>query len=279
MIRFTAFGIEFRMHVLTFIAAIMAVFFGLGREVPYIALAVGIHELMHIFAASVCGIDIEYVEIMWFGGAAHVRDIYSAKRSGVIVTALAGPAANLLVVLSVSALAWWEFLDFYTAARLIRINMMLMLFNLMPALPLDGGRVFFAAASMWLKPSTAMRISVAMAHLLAAALTLFALCGWYIIGKLNITLILMAVFLISASLSEMRAYDSGKPGRAIAALCETTDMPAYAALVAYPADIPVASAAGFMKAGRATIFAITEKGEIRSLVTGEEMARRILNGM
>ena len=52
MIRFWLLNTEFRVHVLTFIAAILAVILGIGNELPCIAIAVGFHELMHLIVGS-----------------------------------------------------------------------------------------------------------------------------------------------------------------------------------------------------------------------------------
>lgn len=278
MIRFRAWNIEFRLHALTLITAALAYLLGVSNELPVIAMAVGLHELMHILAARACRLDIEYIEIMPFGGAAHIRDIYSASRMALIITAAAGPAANLLAALAGAALAWWEVLGFYQAAVLIRINLMLMLFNLMPALPLDGGRILYAIATVWLKPRTALRIGVGFAHVLALTLVAATVAIWNAYGIVNITFIILAVFLIASSLGELKAAQNGGAARALAALCGDESLPARAQLVLMPADASVDGAAQFMRPGAAVLYAIVDDDEVRRFVTGGGMAKQIING-
>ena len=277
MIRFRALGVEFRLHVLTLISVALAAAFGISAEVPLLAMAICFHELMHILAAKIGGLNIEYIEIMWFGGAAHIGNLYSAKPINIAFTAISGPLGNFALATSAAALVWWDYLAFDVAATVIRINLTLMLFNLMPALPLDGGRVFYAVASKWLRPAMVIKICMWMAYVLAAGALILAIVLWRMRGVLNVTLVLMAVFLVASSLSEYSAYMEGSPGRALEALCGEIHIPAAAVLIAFPADGRPEEAARFMGNDKPVIFAIVENGRIKALEYGEETARRIIN--
>lgn len=122
-----------------------------------------LHELGHALVARRLGIGISGIDLWMFGGVAKMtRDTDSPGEE--FKVAIAGPAVTLLVVGvcvgAGTALAGWH--DFYAAARLQRgvnispvlllitwlatINAALLLFNLVPAFPLDGGRIVRAIA-------------------------------------------------------------------------------------------------------------------------------------
>ncbi len=278
MIRFRALGTEFRTHVLTLLAGSVALALGIKTELPFLAAAVFFHELMHILAALVVGIKIDYIELMWFGGAAHVRDIYSAKAGHIIITALAGPFGNLLLALIAASLAWWGILPYHPAAMMIRINILLMLFNLMPALPLDGGRVFYAVTAARLGKIRAMKVVVAMAHVLAAAGAAAAVVVWLRHRVVNVTFILMAVFLLASSLSELKNFNETSPLRIFSAIYNRTQLPSKAGLIAVGSDMLPEDMAAYIQNDSYTIFAVVENDRIRSLMTGKEVACKLMNG-
>lgn len=276
MIRFRAAGTEFRMHALTLIAGALALILGMSAEMPALITAMCVHEMAHLIAARVCGLAVDYIEIMPFGGAAHIRDIYSAPRIRLMLTAASGPLANLLLATLGAALAWWEVLGFAQAAIIVRINLMLMLFNLLPALQLDGGRIFYAIATIWISPRLALRIGVGAAHMLAAGLIALTLAGWFTRGVVNLTFLILAVFLIASSLTELRASRDGGAVRTLDVLCGGEKLPSRAQLVLMETDDAPDAAAEFMRAGTATVFAMVDRGGITSFITGTEMARRII---
>ena len=125
MIRFSAWGVEFRLHALVIIFAGLAFFLDMGRELPFVLMALGAHEAAHIAAARACGLEIEYIEIMPLGGAAHIRELYSAPGGALAIAALAGPLANGILMLAAGAMGWWRVIGFDTAGMMVRINGML----------------------------------------------------------------------------------------------------------------------------------------------------------
>ena len=278
MIRLSVGSVQFRLHVLMLIMAGLALTLGVSRELLSIALALCVHETSHILAARIAGVEIEYIEIMPFGGAAHVRDLYSERGGAIVLTALAGPLANLLMMLAGAALGWWGLMRFPQAARMIRVNGMLALFNMLPALPLDGGRVLYAAAGRALGRRTAVNIAAGVAYALAALLAILA-AGMYLSGgRLNISFVIMAAFLAASTWSERRsALDDGAT-RAIRGLCREHKLPKRAQLVALDADAPTAQAARFMGGPQATLFATIRGGHLEELLSEGDVAARIMAG-
>jgi Zn-dependent protease/CBS domain-containing protein len=102
------------------------------------------HELAHALAARASGSAVRSITLFIFGGVAQLEE--EAKRPGVeFRVALAGPIASFLLAGVAFLLAWplrgsgvaaEAVLDYLAAA-----NFLLAAFNLLPAFPLDGGRI------------------------------------------------------------------------------------------------------------------------------------------
>ncbi|WP_417488982.1 site-2 protease family protein [Maricaulis sp.] len=111
------------------------------------------HELSHTFVGRALGMPINRVTLFLFGGAAELEE---EPKSPMIelVMALAGPLMSLFLALVFSQLAMLDATGGPQAplamvlAYLGLINLLLGLFNMLPAFPLDGGRVL--RAILWL---------------------------------------------------------------------------------------------------------------------------------
>jgi len=106
-----------------------------------------LHELGHAIRARREGMEIEGITLWLFGGVARFKDEFPSAGAEFRI-AIAGPLVTLalgVVCVAVAALAQpGEAID-GVAAWLGYINLLLLAFNLLPALPLDGGRVLRAA--------------------------------------------------------------------------------------------------------------------------------------
>jgi Zn-dependent protease len=107
-----------------------------------------LHELGHAVQARRDGMEIEGITLWLFGGVARFKGMFPSAGAELRI-ALAGPAVSLLlgVVFTVTAkLASLPTAVDGVVTWLGRINLILLVFNMLPALPLDGGRVFRALA-------------------------------------------------------------------------------------------------------------------------------------
>jgi Zn-dependent protease/predicted transcriptional regulator len=106
-----------------------------------------LHELGHALQARREGMEIEGITLWLFGGVARFRGMFKSAGSEFRI-AIAGPLVSLaLGVLFVAFAAGMGMPDAVdgVAAWLGYINLMLLVFNMLPALPLDGGRVLRSA--------------------------------------------------------------------------------------------------------------------------------------
>lgn len=101
------------------------------------------HELGHAFQAQREGMEIEGITLWLFGGVARFKGMFPSAGAEFRI-AVAGPLVSLAIGLAFTLLAFAAGLPLAVdgvAAWLGYINLALLVFNLLPALPLDGGRV------------------------------------------------------------------------------------------------------------------------------------------
>ncbi len=104
-----------------------------------------IHELVHSKVAQLFKISVERITLMFFGGAAQVKELSKSAKVEFWI-AIAGPLSSLGMAGIFWALAKFLKTDMALVAAslsyLFVINLILAIFNLLPAYPMDGGRVF-----------------------------------------------------------------------------------------------------------------------------------------
>ncbi|HEY8565518.1 MAG TPA: site-2 protease family protein [Beijerinckiaceae bacterium] len=167
------------------------------------------HEFGHIFAARRYGIRTPEVTLSPIGGVASLERIPERPREELVV-ALAGPAVNVVVAAALFVYLAGRGADGTTdavqaaqiaepqaglAARLAAANVFLVLFNLIPAFPMDGGRVLRALLATRRPHAEATRIAARVGQ---GAAFLFALAGLFV----NPMLIVIALFIYLAASAE-----------------------------------------------------------------------------
>ncbi len=112
------------------------------------------HEISHAVVARRHGVAMNGITLFIFGGVAEMEEEPGSARTE-LFTALAGPLATvvlILLLLPLAALARnqnWPVVAVGTLEYLATINIVLLVFNIIPAFPLDGGRVLRAALWSW----------------------------------------------------------------------------------------------------------------------------------
>ena len=207
-------GVPIRVHALLPMMALLSVALGQGQAMLMLSLAVLLHEVAHALAARLMNTPVEEIELLPFGGAARLKQLWTLRPSQQILVALAGPVCNLLLMSAGAALGFWGLMRPVQVGEFMKINLALMLFNLLPALPLDGGRVLCALLSPRLGTERAVRVGIWMGRALAGVMALAAAWG-LTRGTLNLTLVFGALYLcVSANREKFQA--SGAAMRSLA---------------------------------------------------------------
>lgn len=224
---FRVFGIDVRVHVtFAFIVAYFAYVWGVLQEpggiwgalygillVFLLFALVVIHELSHSRVAQHYGIQVRSITLLPIGGLAAMEEIPEEPRKELVISS-AGPLSNVIIgvimlALSPLVLDWsgQTFSGFFSElmfersfagayAYILVVNWFLALFNLLPAFPLDGGRVFRALLALRMDRGRATRIAVAVGQILAVAMAIYGFLGG------GIVLILVAIFIFFGAQGE-----------------------------------------------------------------------------
>ena len=167
---------------------------GMAIEAISLLLALFIHESGHIIAARLLGCKVEKLAIQPLGGYLHLDQLIDVQPATESRIALAGPMANLFAATIVMAgIPYSE--GNYLVEYFIRANLILMAFNLFPALPLDGGRVLRARLVGWFSFYRATQI-VITSGLLCGIFLMVAGVLIIISGSINPTVFAAGLFLL-----------------------------------------------------------------------------------
>jgi Zn-dependent protease/CBS domain-containing protein len=172
-------GIQLRIHV-TFVLLIAWLAFGYYAQggspaaaegvifVLLLFLCVVLHEFGHALAAKSFGINTPDITLLPIGGVARLERMPEEPKQELLI-AVAGPAVNVVIALGLFV-AGGSFINPFInpaaservglVSQLLIINVLLVAFNLLPAFPMDGGRV--------LRALLATRMSYARATQIAA---------------------------------------------------------------------------------------------------------------
>ena len=224
---FRAFGIDVRVHAtFVFIVAYFAYVWGVLQEpgggwgalygvllVVLLFALVVIHELTHARVAQHYGIKVKNITLLPIGGLAAMEAIPEEPRKELTIS-IAGPLSNLVMTIIMLALlplvVDWGSLSlsslfgtlifersFVGAYLYIMVaNAFLALFNLLPAFPMDGGRVFRAFLALRMGRARATRIAVIVGQAFAVAMAVYGFLGGGII------LVLIAIFIFLGAQGE-----------------------------------------------------------------------------
>ena len=135
-----------------------------------------VHELGHAVVARRFGVRVSGIELGFFGGAAKLEGMPRAPARELAIAA-AGPAVSL--VLAAVGLGFGAVTHVPLVVLIGWINLVIAGFNLIPALPMDGGRMLRALLAMKLGHVRATEAAVRVARIATIGFALLGLAGWY----------------------------------------------------------------------------------------------------
>ncbi len=187
---------EIRISSTIMIMPVLMLIAGLFAEYTVIFFSMLLHELSHIAAACLCGIktDVFSVSVMGFSAAIQIG---SCSRKGLLFIYSAGPVFNLLVYFVALILEQMLPGDHYIIKLFSVPNLLLGLFNLLPVLPLDGGKLMLELLSGAIGAKAAGRTVRRLAWSISSSMILV---GFYQICRttFNASLIIIGLYIMIA---------------------------------------------------------------------------------
>lgn len=172
--------------------------------------ALAVHELGHAVAARMLGELICTVELAPFGGVMTYAPGHSpAKGLRGVILAASGPLGNELALMLLGMAAQNSRFNALVGSELLRqmigANAGMLVLNLLPALPLDGGRIVFCAGYYLFGVSGLSLLLGTLGTVLGLALCAIAGYGALTLGTLNLSLLIVGSYL---TVYAMRARNS-----------------------------------------------------------------------
>lgn len=127
------------------------------------------HEAGHLLAALLCGVRVKSCVIAPYGGEIQFENPAVVQASSLLWIALGGPIATILGI----GLAF--FMPELIAGKLISVQLVLLLVNMMPILPLDGGRILLAWLFLYYPNARVVEMYYWLSFMVATTLFLITL--------------------------------------------------------------------------------------------------------
>lgn len=202
---------RFRIDLKIFIFIIL---FWLTKQIEiyaYIMIFAFIHELGHLITGIIVGMKPEKIEIMPFGVSISFKinpkeynmKIKKANKLEIkkIIVALAGPLTNFLIIFITGNLK----IDILKSLIIIYTNFLIMIFNLLPIYPLDGGRVLNGILYIIFGKRKAEKYTNIISKIAVAAITIISSIAVLYIH--NIAIILIDIYLWYLIIKEDTKYN------------------------------------------------------------------------
>jgi stage IV sporulation protein FB len=196
------FGGRLKINLFLIPAVVFLFVIGMGDVVLYSIPTVLLHEWAHVIFATALGMTVSEMELFPFGCAAKLQ-CFAVSRAKEIVVAAAGPAANMAAACAVFFIDKYG-IEISVADKLIASNLALAAVNLLPALPLDGGRIVRAIFATFMGYKRATRVTACAG--IFFALVLLGVGIWALFqDTLNPSFFIMGFFLCLAAAKELKS--------------------------------------------------------------------------
>ena len=150
-----------------------------------------LHEIGHLFMAKILKININRVKFKIIGISAEFENEVEEKYIRKIFVLLMGPFMNSLIGSSLLLVK-----EFTYREEIIYINLILFLFNLLPIIPLDGGKIIFYMLNLKYNFEKSFKISDILSKIILSSMTLMYALVIFIIKNIEIAIIIIYLWYI-----------------------------------------------------------------------------------
>ncbi len=260
-----------------------------GRDVTTILAHIGLvlivfmcvvlHEFGHALTAQRFGIGTRDITLLPIGGVASLERMPEDPKQEFLIT-VAGPLVNLVIALLgfiviaamgmtaifsgsiLNANTWTSVLSFIVGA-----NMLLFLFNLIPAFPMDGGRIFRSLLSMRLPRDKATTIAAGLGRVLAIGFVIYGLTQ----GQPFLALIGVFIFFAAGAEAKNVRQQTLLRGIRVHEVMRTR-------FWTMPSDSTVQQAVNELLAGGDKVLVVLENEQYRGVLKRDDLMQAITDG-
>lgn len=167
---FTVRGCAVRVHPLFFIMLVFLCIGGAHTLVFAFFTVLLLHEAAHCLCAFYLHIPVAQIELTPFGGSMEIHQVDALPPGKAFLLSCAGPLCNAFFLAVSLLIAWRYALYSDMLIYFIQGNLFMLLLNLLPVLPLDGGRMLLALLTKWFDRARTLRILLTLSRLLSVFL-------------------------------------------------------------------------------------------------------------
>ncbi|MFA1738889.1 stage IV sporulation protein FB [Lysinibacillus fusiformis] len=160
---------KIKLHLLCIPLVFIMIFSGQLAYYAIIFFSLMWHEAGHLLAALLCGVRVKSCVIAPYGGEIQFENPAVVQASSLLWIALGGPIATILGI----GLAF--FMPELIAGKLISVQLVLLLVNIIPILPLDGGRILLAWLFLYYPKAQVVEMYYWLSFMVATTLFLITL--------------------------------------------------------------------------------------------------------
>lgn len=165
--------------------------------------AILLHEMGHVVTAYGFGVRVQSVELFPFGGVARLEGAGALSPLKEIGIALGGPLTSIALFCFGLGLAQSGHLTGTRGQFFLAANLLIAAFNLLPGLPLDGGRIMRALLSMRKGLGSATQITAITGQIIGLALTALGV-GGFAVQRWGLDVAAVGLFILYAASREKR---------------------------------------------------------------------------
>ncbi|MBR5518248.1 MAG: site-2 protease family protein [Clostridia bacterium] len=193
---------KLHLHIWTILLFCTGLFFEFFEMLVISYTVATLHEAAHILVAKRCRVPISKVEILPFGITMHPVEEYVLKPVDEVKICLAGPLCNFVVAYLV-----WRFYGGAYREYIVAFNLAMGIFNLLPAIPLDGGRIMRA---LFVKRFGHIRSTSVAFNITKIVAALIGVFGILVVVKtrFNFSFLVVGCFLIANLTEEKKRANS-----------------------------------------------------------------------
>lgn len=165
-----------------------------------------VHEAAHLFSGYLLHESFSSLELTPFGGMISCNSAQSRTKGirGILIAG-AGPAANYALLSFACHIPALIGLEDAFLKTLISVNASMLLLNLLPVLPLDGGRIVFSIGYYLFPIEVFLTLLSALGRIVGGLFVVLALIGSMKYGTLNFSLIVVGIYIFLYSENERNA--------------------------------------------------------------------------